>query len=399
MSKSAWLTLHLFIQTFIFINESLVHGNFCTTDKDCTWGDRRFCCRNERTSTARRRCKRHCIGQYCETNNDCGSRSECCGGLNRCHRCPSGCKTNADCGNGTYCCRRPDVTDRSVCRPYCTGEFCRLDSDCGGRQECCSPLQHCTTYGCRDECLSNRNCPNNTFCCIKSHSFDKNSCRPTCRGESCQSDRDCAEVGLCCGSDHICRANCPREKVRQLGGWIIATIVVCVCLPLLLTGMFAIFFVRRRRLKPPVDNSVVAQLPRLKDPALPGNSKLQNTYRLPPPLPPHKNRNVQLPPDKTHSLKKTPPVPPRLHKNTPSAEKTLHEERRKPPPTPPAVKPKRVQRVPLPGRDNQPPPRPPTLPPRKDQRAKTNSVRSGKVRRAPPLPPGSNPRQCPPVLL
>lgn len=400
MSKLGWQALYLLIQTFILINETLVQGNFCTTDEDCTWGNRRFCCRNKQTSR-RKRCRANCIGQYCRANGDCVLETECCGILNRCttYGCASQCRTNADCNAGTYCCRKHDITERSVCLPSCIGEFCRSDSDCGGKGECCSPLHHCTTYGCRHECLSNKNCPNNTFCCIKGHSFDKNSCRTTCLGESCQSDQDCGRIGLCCDTDHLCTENCRREKVRQLGGWIIATIVVTVGFVLLLTGLLAIFCVRRQRLKPPGGNSVVVQVPSVKDPALPGNSKPQNMYRRPPPLPPHEDRNVQLSPDKTLDLKKGPPVPPKLHKISSPTFKTLQKERRKPPPTPPGMKPNRIQKIPTPSKDKQPPPRPPNLPPRRDQRAKNLDVKLNKERRPPPVPPGVKPRQCPPALL
>ena len=398
MSKTDWQTLYLLIQTFILISESFVQGNFCTTDEDCTRGYRRFCCRNTQTSRTKR-CGVNCIGQYCVTSDDCGLQTECCGIRNRCttYGCASQCRTNADCNAETYCCRKHSITERSVCLPNCIGEFCRSDSDCGGKQECCSPLRHCTTYGCRHECLSNKNCPNNTFCCIKGHSFDKNSCRTTCLGESCQSDQDCGQLGLCCDADHLCSENCRREKARQLGGWIIATIVVTVGFVLLLTGLLAIFCVQRQRIKPAVENSVVVQLPHVKEPALPENSKPQNMYRRPPPLLPHENGNVQnvpLSPDKTLGLKKGPPVPPKLHKSCSPALKTPHKERRKPPPTPP--KPNRNH---TPDNDEQPPPRPPNLPPRRDQRAKNPDVGLNKERRPPPLPPGVKPRRCPPTLL
>jgi hypothetical protein len=133
----------------------------------------------------------------------------------------------------------------------CVGEYCRSDTDCGGKRECCSRLNHCTTHGCRHECLSSRDCSNNTVCCVKGHDFDKNSCKTTCLSESCKSDQDCGRIGLCCGSDHLCTDKC-NTKSKRFGGWIIATIVTSVGFAVLLVSVLGFFFVRRQMQKPPV---------------------------------------------------------------------------------------------------------------------------------------------------
>ena len=380
------------------VNETLVYGNFCEADNDCVSTYRPFCCRNE-PFLSRKRCRANCIGQYCTSDADCRHDNECCGILNRCttYGCRSECKTNADCKSGTYCCRKRDITEKSVCLSKCVGEYCRSDTDCGGKRECCSRLNHCTTHGCRHECLSSRDCSNNTVCCVKGHDFDKNSCKATCLSESCKSDQDCGRIGLCCGSDHFCTDKC-NTKSKRFGGWIIATIVTSVGFAVLLVSVLGFFFVRRQRQKPPVRNSVVViQPPVMKDPTLPANSKPQNSYRRPPPLPPPQTRNSPPPqtrnlppsPDKKLSSKKPPCVQPKLHQNVSPPFKTLGKERRKPP-SPPATKPNGVQRDLTPRKYKPPPPRPPGLPQNKEQWATNSAVTSrtlSKERRLPPLPP------------
>ncbi len=369
MTKSRLVILFL-AQFSVYFNENFVCGNFCETDNDCVSTRRQFCCRN-RPLLRIRRCKANCIGQYCASDADCRGHNECCSVLNHCttYGCPSECITNADCKSGTYCCRKRHVTEKSLCLPKCVGEFCRSDTDCGGPQECCSLLNHCTTHGCRHQCLSNGDCSNDTVCCIKGHSFDKNSCKDSCLGESCQSDRDCGNIGLCCGSDYFCTDKCSVNP-KRLGAWIITTIVISIGFVVLLVGVLGVFYTRRKKWKSPVQNSVVLQPPEVKDPTLPTNSKPQNAYREPPPLPPPRSRNFSPPPDQALS----PPS------------ETLSRERRKPP-SPPERKPDSIQRDPTSEKCKGPPPRPPRT---RDKRPANSSVTSrpvAKERRLPPLPP------------
>ena len=373
-----------FTYFFVYLKDNFVHGNFCETNKDCVSAYRPFCCLN-RPNLHRRRCRANCIGQYCTSDSDCHGLNECCGVLNQCttYGCPSECKANDNCNSGTYCCQKGKITEKSVCLPSCVGEFCRYDTDCGGPHECCSLLNHCTTHGCRHECVTNEDCSNNTVCCIKGHSFDKNSCKDSCLGESCQSDKDCGKFGLCCGLDYFCTDKC-NVKSKRLGAWIIATIVISVLLAILLVGIFAgyVFSVRRQKHKSSGRDPVILHV--VKDPTLPMDSKPRNTYRRPPPLPTSKSKTVQpVRPDRTPTCKSPPEFQEESHQSSSNSRKTLNKERRKPP-APPRTNTTRVQQDLSPG-ENKRPPRPPNLPQKSDKRVtfKTLSIE----RRPPPLPP------------
>ena len=396
MARCSLVIQLCFTHFFVCLNDNFVCGNFCETNKDCVSAYRQFCCRNR--PNLRRRCRANCIGQYCTSDSDCYGRNECCGVLNQCttYGCPSECKANYNCNSGTYCCQKRKITEKSVCLPSCVGEFCRSDTDCGGPHECCSLLNHCTTHGCRHECVANEDCSNNTVCCIKGHSFDKNSCKDSCLGESCQSDKDCGKIGLCCGLDYFCTDKCNVFNSKRLGAWIIATIVISVLLAILLVGILAAYLFRVSRQKQKSSDRDPGILHMVKDPTLPMDSKPRNTYRRPSPLRSPKmsvtfarmtsqSKNVQpVLPDRTPTSKNPPEFQEESDQSSSSSRKTLNKVRRKPP-SPPRTDTSEVQQDLSPGKSKRPPPRPPSLPQKSDKRVtfKTVSIE----RRPPPLPP------------
>ena len=178
----------------------------CTKNSDCysTALDKHVCCKKT-FSFNETLCGDDCIGQTCNSNDDCAAgRGECCR-LNKCVDVCSKCTMNSECASDEYCCRKKETIGNlgDNCAKSCIWKNCATEDDCGEPDLCCISNK-CVDRGCSG-CTKNSDCYvsllDKHVCCKKTFPFNETLCGDDCIGQTCKSNDDCAGRGECCRSN------------------------------------------------------------------------------------------------------------------------------------------------------------------------------------------------------
>ncbi|MBN1947387.1 MAG: hypothetical protein JW797_17080 [Bradymonadales bacterium] len=196
----------------------------CRVDVDCPFGT--YCDLEELE------CVPGCQAGQCESTGFCCLEPTGCGDCAYRECCLLSCEEDADCPDGTYCnangsciegCRIDDPATTGidedtcegdlVCDPltrYCTlsgctetcgecplGQYCNESNQCmpgcNGEDACCPPTQPCNSSNGFCGCLSDLDCPDNTYC-------ETPNCVPDCVEGGCPPPLMCdTESGRCVG--------------------------------------------------------------------------------------------------------------------------------------------------------------------------------------------------------
>lgn len=157
----------------------------------------------------RRKCRAFdCLGNYCETQNDCGDSTYCC----RSDRCVArGCMFWLYFGLRLFsrCLLYP--SDQTVCADKCSGLDCNSNADCAiGSGECCRDGKCVGALSCSfTSCKSHSGCDPGTYCCKKEkYLLGKGRCRVTCEDKDCDFDEDCGPPNECCIAGKCAKDGC-----------------------------------------------------------------------------------------------------------------------------------------------------------------------------------------------
>lgn len=118
-----------------------------------------------------------------------------------------GCGTTSECGSGLVCCASFDGTFSCTPERRCfTGGVCQVSEECPGAQECCDPVGGFGAQKtCRDMCMIDTGCENNTecgagdVCCVGFGGAPMCTPSDQCQtGGRCSQDTDCLDGKSCC---------------------------------------------------------------------------------------------------------------------------------------------------------------------------------------------------------
>ena len=124
------------LSTFLLVINVFFHEEFTSYAATCSYNN--FNCQRG-TVCCGLNCSEKsesCIGESCTHDAGCGGSNEYCG-VNK--KCFAGCQSNSDCRNGKVCCQMV-----YKCKENCLGEPCETSNDCGGLSEYC-PNAECRT--------------------------------------------------------------------------------------------------------------------------------------------------------------------------------------------------------------------------------------------------------------
>lgn len=111
-------------------------------------------------------------------------------------------------------------------------EACVSHDGCPGLNLCCNYV--CRSTCANHSCILNSNCGGDFYCCY-------DTCQTSCVGHSCKFDMDCGAP-----NEYCCYDTC-QVGTCSLAGWVIALIVIAVCIVLVDVGVLLSFCTRRRR--------------------------------------------------------------------------------------------------------------------------------------------------------